>query len=450
MSSGPNLKRISNTDKGGPLGNLLENPFVFARAFFAFGMMLITFECLFYNKINLLIKGLGLPVFLWPSEIWFICVGGLLFMFHVKNRGMKIKKTGDIVPILVVLFVFFMAFIHGYLNNNPFAVSEFREILFGAFALPIVMILAPYYNLRKRLKKIIIFFVLIGTIFSFIVVYETANMVYLNPIKSNALTMFLFLGFPIIILANSFRFRMTLFPLIVVSAAILINFSKLSIANFVFATVASCLCFFYITPKPRFLKLNKLRTSILIKLSALTITCVLLLFAYDRYSNGGVQKTIFVTFLKMRATSSGTVHFGDRSGGRIEIWRASVNLWSEKPLLGHGLGKTVRLYSSGWQEKSQLHNYFFQTLQNTGFLGIAIIFVSLIYWLMKVYPKLKRIRNPYEKIVLYGMVIFILTVMFNGLYGHSLSYPPISILFWVCIGFLSSFRLKSFGINHES
>ena len=235
---------------------------------------------------------------------------------------------------------------------------------------------------------------------------------------------------------------MTLLPLIVVSTAILIHFSKLSIANFVFATVASCLCFFYITPKPRFLRLNKMRTKMLLKLGALGITCLVFLFAYDRYTNGGIQKTILVSFLKARTTSSGTVHFADRSGGRIEMWKASINLWSEQPFWGHGLGKTIRVFSSGWSEKSQLHNYFLQTLQNTGVLGVTAIFVSLTYWWLKIYHKIKRIQNTYERIVLWGMVLFILTILFNGLYGHSLSYTPIGILFWVCIGLLSSLSLR--------
>lgn len=443
MSVEPIPAQHLDTDREANVSRFFNKQCAFARMFFTVGMMIITLECFFYNKIKWLIKDHGLPVFLWPSEIWFICFGGLLFTFHITNKGMKIK-IGDVAPVLVVIFVFLIAFIHGFLNNNPFAISEFREIVFGAFALPVVMILAPYYSLKKSPKKIILFFLFIGIIFSFIVVYETINMVYLNPIKSNAFTMFLFLGLPIIILANSFQLKMTLLPLIVVSTAILIHFSKLSIANFVFATVASCLCFFYITPKPRFLKLSKIRTNMIIKLCVLAITCVVMLFAYDRFTNGGIQKTILMSFLKMRTTSSGDVHFADRSGGRIEIWKASINLWSEKPFLGHGLGKTVKVFSSGWREKSQLHNYFLQTLQNTGFLGITTIFVSLIYWWMKIYPKLKRIRNPYEKIVLYGMVIFILTILFNGLYGHSLSYTPIGIIFWICLGFLSTISMRKY------
>lgn len=441
MSSEPIVARPLDTENGSVFCRSFEKQCVIARVFFTVGILIITLECFFYNKIKWLIKGHGLPVVLWPSEIWFICIGGLLFLFHISNKKMKIK-IGDISPILVVILVFLVAFVHGVLNNNPFAISEFREIVFGAFALPIVMILAPYYSLRKNPKKIILFFLFIGITFSFVVVYETINMIHFNPIKSNAFTMLLFLGLPIFILANSFQVKATLLPLIVVSTAILINFSKLSISNFFFATMASCICFYFITPKSRFLKLNKIRTKMLLKLAALAITCFVFLFAYDRYTNGGIQKTILVSFLKMRTTSSGAVHFADRSGGRIEMWKASINLWSEQPFCGHGLGKTIRVFSSGWSEKSQLHNYFLQTLQNTGVLGVTAIFVSLTYWWLKIYPKIKRIQNTYEKIVLYGMVIFILTILFNGLYGHSLSYTPIGILFWVCIGLLSSLSFR--------
>ena len=382
MYSEPNVKKISNTDKISPSEKSLEAPFVLARVFFGFGAVLITFECLFYNKIIFLIKGLGLPVILWPSEIWFICIGGILFMFHVINRGMRVQIK-DFKPIIIIVVVFLIALLHGLLNHNHYALRDFREICLGAFALPTVMILSPYYNLRKNPKKIILFFLFIGITFTFIVIYETANMIHFNPIKSNAFTMFLFLGLPFLVLANFFQVKMTFLPLIVVSAAILINFSKLTLSNFFFVTVISCICLYFITPKFKFLKLNKIRTKMLLKLGALVITSLVFLFVYDLYTNGGIQNAILVSFIKLRSTANGELYFGNLSGGRIDIWKASINLWLERPLIGHGLGKTVSLYSSGWIEKFQLHNYFLQLLQNIGLIGMLIVVSCFLFWLKK-------------------------------------------------------------------
>ena len=449
MSSGPNLKRISNTDKGSSLGNLLENPFVFARMFFTFGMMLITFECLFYNKLNLLIKELGLPVFLWPSEIWFICVGGLLFMFHVKNRGMRLQIK-DSKPIIVVVLVFLIALIHGLLRQNHFVLSEFREIGFGAFALPIVILLSPYYDLNKGYKYFYIFFTSISTLFFLIAILESKRLSVSSSLLSNAFTLFLFFALPFFILSNSFRYKRTLLSLFILSIAILVNFSKLSIANFLFTLTVSLLCFIYISPKAGFLKLSKMKIILAFKILSLLFSCLFMLFLYDRATDGIIQKAVLMNFLKLRPSAEGELYFGDSSGGRLAIWKESLNLWLERPLTGHGLGKTVKVYSAGWVEKSQLHNYFLQMLQNIGLIGMLIVVSCFGYWLMRIFTKIKMTYHIKEKIVMYSLSIFIMTVLFNGLYGHSLSYPPISILFWVCIGFLSSFRLKSFGINHES
>jgi O-antigen ligase len=74
-------------------------------------------------------------------------------------------------------------------------------------------------------------------------------------------------------------------------------------------------------------------------------------------------------------------------GSRFEIWGAAIRMWWEFPLMGIGQGNFYRLSDIASFSKSHFlilnhgenaHNYFLQTLTETGLVGVAIFSLALI------------------------------------------------------------------------
>lgn len=410
-----------------------------AALFFIVGFLMIAFESLFFNRITAFAPTIGLPVFLWPSELWFIVLGCLIFSNHLSANQLRMR-IGDGGPILIMALFLCIAFLHGFIKGNPFAGQEFREVAFCAIGLPGILLLAPYFDIRKY-TKIALLYVATLSIFGLFFIFQENIINYVsseNRITSNAFSLFLLLILPFAFLSYANHRRGYLTLLVIFGLTILANFNKVTVALFLFAIICSLVMFYYLHPKVRAFNVSKRKIAIVFKVLFIIFAAIVALYSIDRISGGNIQYRIARTFLKERFTSSGELYYGDRTGGRIAIWEASVSLWLQKPLFGHGSGKTVKAYSSGWKEKSQLHNYFFQFLQNTGLFGILLIITCWIVWWRRILPKIKSVVCLQSQLILSAMVVFLFTIMFYGLFGHPLSYPPIANLFWVCTGFLST------------
>jgi O-antigen ligase len=83
-------------------------------------------------------------------------------------------------------------------------------------------------------------------------------------------------------------------------------------------------------------------------------------------------------------------------GSRFEIWEAAIRMWWEFPLMGIGQGNFYRLSDIASFSKSHFlilnhgenaHNYFLQTLTETGLIGSLAIASALIFPLMAISNK---------------------------------------------------------------
>ncbi len=88
-------------------------------------------------------------------------------------------------------------------------------------------------------------------------------------------------------------------------------------------------------------------------------------------------------------------------GSRFEIWEAAIRMWWEFPLMGIGQGNFYRLSDIASFSKSHFlilnggenaHNYFLQTLTETGVVGALTIAIALIFPLIAISNK--RLLSP--------------------------------------------------------
>lgn len=105
-------------------------------------------------------------------------------------------------------------------------------------------------------------------------------------------------------------------------------------------------------------------------------------------------------------------------GSRIEIWTAALRMFFSYPLFGIGQGEFYRLSSNPSFSRSYFlehyggenaHNYFLQTLTETGLIGCAIF--SLVF----LYPWFKALHRQH----LYPAVIGLIGLFLGNIFAHA-------------------------------
>ena len=217
----------------------------------------------------------------------------------------------------------------------------------------------------------------------------------------------------------------------------LFKFAKPMIALLGFSLIATCVLAAYLNPRSVNWILSKFKMRIALIWFGSIIALAILVFVIDTIYDGAIQQIVRLYFLKERLTPSGEIYYADWSGGRLAIWKAAIDSWELKPLFGYGLGSELQTYAKGWTIKVQYHSYLIQALHNTGLIGFVTIVGAWIYWIRRTLRWVYARRKFDEQRILACMLLYVIAILFHGLYGHSLSYSPSSQFFWLCVGFLT-------------
>ncbi len=368
------------------------------------------------------------------SEIWFILFGNIIFALHIHKQGKISEANANVAPIFIVLFVVWLSFLWGLLNSNVFALRDFREIAFGALGLPAILCFAPYCDLNTVVRRLALLCIPIAIIWSPFAIYE--HLMFADDpdwVTHNSFAIIMIFPFCYFLFHFLAGRRGYGFIALLIAFAIVARFSKVTLALLLFCSFTTILLSKWLNRKLIFKRLNRHVISALLWMIVLLSVLLLLV---NVYSDGAIERQIRQHFLKERVASSGEIFRGDLSGGRFAIWTAAMSKWMDRPLFGHGAGAVLRVYSTGWIEKWQFHNYFFQQLHNTGAFGIVLIVGGWLFWWRRALLQLRSVENYRTKIALGCMAVFALTIMFYGFFGHPLSFPPVAQFFWVGIGFL--------------
>jgi hypothetical protein len=132
-------------------------------------------------------------------------------------------------------------------------------------------------------------------------------------------------------------------------------------------------------------------------------------------------------------------------GSRFEIWEAAIRMWWEFPLMGIGQGNFYRLSDIASFSKSHFlilnhgenaHNYFLQTLTETGAIGVAVFALAL----------LAPFFGVENRRILFPAVIAILSLFLGNIFSHSFLVRENLYLLSVmlgCIYSMSGYKLNS-------
>jgi len=402
-----------------------------ASAFFGIGIVIILIEALFFDYFQNLANAafstraiIGFHLF--PSEIWFIFFGNALVFLAIANNDFLIPGhlAPNARPAFLILTVYTLWFVYGALAGNSWALQEFREMVFTAFSLPAILYFAPFVSANQVMRRFCIPTVLALLVFSIGYATNTALIIGTFFVAYFCLRLL-------------YRNGWAVFGLGIAALPFVIKFSKPMIVLLAFCLAASFLLAGYLNPKSVNLIFSRFKLRILFVAFALVMLLVAVIVAINALTGGAVEDIIRWYFLKQRVSASGAIVYADISGGRLAIWRVALESWSQRPLFGYGLGAELEAYSKGWVVKTQFHSYLVQALHNTGLVGLFLICSGWLVWTLRSLRRVYRVGDMDEKIILGSMLVYVFGIAFYGMFGHSLSYPPSTQFFWLCIGFLS-------------
>jgi len=405
-----------------------------ASAFIGTGILLIFVEALFFDYFSGLANSsfttrriIGFHLF--PSELWFIFLGNFMLFLMLGNRGFVVPRYLFVNsrPIFLVLGVYSLWFVYGSLAGNSWALQEFREVVFTALSLPPILYFASYMNVGIALRRTVLPGMVLLLAMSIFNLHNSALMI--GTFFASFWALRLLFSNPLAIVGLGFA-----------SLPFLIKFSKPTIVMFAFCIMVSFLLAGHLNRNSVNWIFSKFKLKIVLVGLSILLALLALVAVINAWTGGAIEEIIRWYFLKERLTASGETIYADVSGGRFAIWRAAIESWVERPILGYGLGAEVQAYSSGWVNKVQFHSYLIQGLHNTGLLGLATIVGGWSIWLLRTLRRVALVSDVHDKILLAAMLAYVFGIFFFGLYGHSLSYPPSAQLFWLCVGALCAVR----------
>jgi len=133
---------------------------------------------------------------------------------------------------------------------------------------------------------------------------------------------------------------------------------------------------------------------------------------------------------------------------RIAIWKFTILMIRDHPLLGSGIGtyeyNTLKyqaeffkqeenrsLYPHGFAAKA--HNEYLQLWAEMGIVGLGILIWLIISYFSCGLKILRKIKNKYKQGIIIGLMGSVTAVLVDGLFGFPLHLPATVILFWLVL-----------------
>jgi O-antigen ligase len=125
--------------------------------------------------------------------------------------------------------------------------------------------------------------------------------------------------------------------------------------------------------------------------------------------------------------------------GRIAIWKDSLRLVRDHPLVGTGLGTfgtVFRRYQTDLVGKyvDHAHNDYLEFAADTGLLGAALLFLPILYLLAKMIASFLNDTRRYRRAVTLGCIGSTLALLIHSVTDFNLQIPANALVFAVVLG----------------
>ena len=126
--------------------------------------------------------------------------------------------------------------------------------------------------------------------------------------------------------------------------------------------------------------------------------------------------------------------------GRLDLWRAALRIWAERPLLGVGPDNFRHLYGrylnlSAWDDRLHANNLYLELLTGWGVAG-TLAFASLLWVIARRWLRLWRAATGAAAIWSLALGSSFLIFFLHGFLDYFLEFVPLYLLFWMVTGLI--------------
>ena len=124
---------------------------------------------------------------------------------------------------------------------------------------------------------------------------------------------------------------------------------------------------------------------------------------------------------------------------RAELWRAALQMFGQRPLLGFGPDNFRHLYGGylglpTWDQRVHANNLYLELLADLGVLGAVAFGLVVMPAIVGVADGLRTKQSAVERILLAGLGASLLAFFVHGTLDYFLDFTPVYVLFWLIVG----------------
>jgi len=385
---------------------------------------------------------------------------GLMFWgFKVLSQE-KVKLTSSTLnfPILSFIFICILSLI--WSNSFFISLKELRLFLAGPL---LYFIITNNISDERQIRRILNVLLIVGSLFGIYGIFQYKGIDFSFWLRNigrqqvfglfgnvNFFAEYLIIPLPIAVslffaTQNKLKKILLLIGIIVMGTSLTVTFTRGSYLSFGVSLIFMFFLFL-ISRGKNFIKKN--RKIFIIILAILIVVTFLFVVPTPLNKSGTVISKIKSRISVTQLTQSSSIK------RRIAIWKFTVLMIKDHPLLGSGIGtykyNTLKyqaeffeqgenrsLYPHGFADKA--HNEYLQLWAEMGIVGLGIFIWLIISYFSCGLKILRKIKDEYKRGIIIGLMGAVVAVLIDGIFGFPLHLPATIILFWIALGFTVAF-----------
>lgn len=384
-----------------------------------------------------------------------LIVLGLMFWGFKMVSEEKLKFTTSFLDLPILSFMAICIF-SLFWSNNPFvSLKELPLFLAGPL---LYFIITNNINNKRQIDRILNVLLIIGGLFGIYGILQyngidfpfwRGNVARMQVFgffgNVNYFAEYLIAPLPIAIsiffvTRNKFKKSLLLIGILAMGTTLIVTFTR---GSYLAVGISLIFMFFlYIVNRGKnFLKENK--KIFIIILIAIIIVAFLFIIPTPLSKPGTA-----ISQIKRRVSITRLINEFP-FGKRIAIWKYTVLMIKDHPLLGSGIGtfkynslkyqakffdqgQNRSLYPYGVDEK--VHNEYLQLWAEIGIIGLGIFIWLMISYFNYGIKLIKRVKDKYKQGIIIGLMGSVIAVLVDGLFGFPLHLSATVVLFWLALG----------------
>lgn len=139
---------------------------------------------------------------------------------------------------------------------------------------------------------------------------------------------------------------------------------------------------------------------------------------------------------------------------RINLWRAGVRMWLERPIGGSGPDNFRHRYGTylslePFDDRINANSLYVETLADMGLIGVAALGLLIITLGVTARHAWRHARDSFEHVLIVGLTIALAAFFAHGAVDYFFEFTPTYGLWWLLMGMIAGLSSSWRGTQHE-